>query len=74
MTVPFNFQDIEKEATSMGKNQFDLQEMNDKMVEVIPMKEHNFRTLFALEMVEMYQEYQNREYDIRTEKIDISKK
>ncbi|MGV8992613.1 MAG: hypothetical protein ACOH1O_00800 [Flavobacterium sp.] len=65
VTGPFNFQDIEKEATSMAKNQFDLQEMNDTMVEVIPMKEHNFRLLFALEMVEMCQEHQNREYEYK---------
>ncbi len=65
---------IEKAAKKMAENQFDPQEMIDKMVEVIPQDEHEFRTLFPEKMVEMSKEYQQRQYDIKTDTIDKSKK
>ncbi len=66
--------DIEKAAQKMAENQFDPQGMIDKMVEIIPMKEHDFRTVFPEAIVKMCQEYQNRQYEIKTDKIDDSKK
>ena len=66
--------DIEKVATSMANKQFDPQGMIDKMVEVIPMKEHTFRTVFPAELIPTCQEYQDRQYEIMTDTIDKSKK
>ncbi|WP_026977997.1 SDR family oxidoreductase [Flavobacterium tegetincola] len=66
--------DLEKAATKMAENQFDPQEMIDKMVEVIPQKEHKFRTVCPEKMVQMCQDYQNRQYEIETDTIDKSKK
>ena len=66
--------DLKKAATKMAENQFDPQEMIDKMVEVIPQKEHKFRTVCPEKMVQMCQDYQNRQYEIETDKIDKSKK
>ena len=66
--------DIEKVATGMRDNQFDPQGMIDKMVEVIPMKEHPFRTVFPEEIIPMCSEYEDRQYEILTDKMDKSKK
>lgn len=66
--------DLEKAAKKMAENQFDPQEMIDKMVEVIPQKEHNFRTVCPEKMIPMCQDYQNRQYEIETDAIDKSKK
>lgn len=69
-----SLKDIEKAAKSMANNQFDPQGMIDKMVEVIPMKEHTFRTVFPESIIPMCQEYQERQYEIMTDTIDKSKK
>lgn len=66
--------EIEKAATKMADNQYDPQEMIDKMVEIIPLQEHNFRTVCPEKMVPMCQGYQNRQYEIITDTIDSSKK
>lgn len=66
--------DIEKAAKTMAKSQFDPQGMIDKMVEIIPQAEHKFRTVFPEKFEAMCQEYQNRQYEIKTDKIDPSKK
>lgn len=66
--------DLEKAAQGMAKSQFDPQGMVDKMVEIIPMKEHDFRTVFPAEMAKMCQDYEDRQYEIKTDTIDISKK
>ncbi|WP_034258698.1 SDR family oxidoreductase [Aequorivita capsosiphonis] len=65
---------IEKAATKMEENQFDPQKMIDKMVEVIPKDKHAFRTIFPDDLVEKCKEYQERQYDIKTDTIDKSKK
>ncbi len=73
----FNFtpkKDIENAAKNMAKNQFDPQEMIDKMVEIIPQEKHAFRTVYPDKMVEMCQDYQERQYTIKTDTIDKSKK
>ncbi len=66
--------DIEKAAKGMAENQFDPQAMIDKMVEVIPQEEHNFRTVCPDNFEDMCQEYQSRQYKIKTNTIDKSKK
>lgn len=66
--------DIEKAAVAMANNQFDPQAMIDKMIEVIPQEEHTFRTMLPEKMVAMCQDYQNRQYTIKTDTIDESKK
>jgi short-subunit dehydrogenase len=66
--------DLEKAAKGMADNQFDPQTMIDKMVEVIPQEEHNYRTVCPEKMESMCQEYQNRQYKIQTNTIDKSKK
>lgn len=66
--------DIEKAAKGMAKSQFDPQGMIDKMVEIIPQEEHKFRTVNPEKFEAMSQEYQNRQYKIKTDKIDSSKK
>ncbi len=53
--------DIEKAAREMAENQFDPQGMIDKMVEVIPQKEHGFRTVHPEKFITNCQEYQNRQ-------------
>lgn len=65
---------IEKAAKKMAENQFNPQEMIDKMVEVIPQEKHAFRTVFPDDMVKTCQEYQERQYEIKTNTIDKSKK
>ncbi|CAM3408870.1 SDR family oxidoreductase [Aequorivita lipolytica] len=66
--------DIEKAAKGMANNQLDPQEMIDKMVEIIPMESHDFRTVFPEKLAEKCQEYQKRQYDIKTDTVDKSKK
>lgn len=66
--------EIEKAATKMAENQYDPQEMIDKMIAIIPQQEHNFRTVCPEKMIPMCQEYQNRQYEIKTDTIDPSKK
>ncbi len=65
---------IEKARKQMAENQFDPQSMIDKMIEVIPQDKHNFRTVHPEEFVEKCQEYQNRQYEIKTDTVDKSKK
>lgn len=65
---------IEKAAKKMAENQFDPQDMIDKMVEIIPQDSHQFRTIWPEDFVEKCQEYQNRQYEIKTDTIDKSKK
>jgi len=73
----FNFtskKDLEKAAKKMATSQFDPQGMIDKMVEVIPQNKHPFRTVHPEDFKDMCQEYQQRQYDIKTDTIDKSKK
>lgn len=65
---------IEKAAKGMEKSQFDPKGMIDKMIEIIPQEEHKFRTVHPENFEAMCQEYQNRQYEIKTNKIDSSKK
>lgn len=65
---------IEKAAKNMANNQFDPQIMIDKMVEVIPQDEHNFRTVHPAKFVEACKTYQERQYELKTGEIDESKK
>lgn len=65
---------IEEAATSMAEKQFDPQGMIDKMVEIIPMEKHDFRTVFPEPIVAICQDYQSRQYEIKTDTIDKSKK
>ncbi len=58
----------------MAENQFDPQVMIDKMVEIIPQEGHNFPTFCPEKMEDMCQEYQSRQYKIKTNTIDKSKK
>tara|TARA_R110002012_G_scaffold301691_1_gene502081 strand:+ start:1321 stop:2187 length:867 start_codon:yes stop_codon:yes gene_type:complete len=65
---------IEKAAKKMAENQFDPQEMIAKMVEIIPQDKHLFRTVFPKDMANDCQEYQERQYGIKTDTVDKSKK
>lgn len=66
--------DIEKAAKEMAKIQLDPQIMIDKMVEIIPLEKHNFRTVHTEEFEKMCKDYQERQYEIQTNEIDKSKK
>ncbi|MCG9793372.1 SDR family oxidoreductase [Flavobacterium algicola] len=66
--------ELEKAAEGMAKNQFDPQMMIDKMVEVIPQEKHDFRTVYPEKFDEFCQEYQKRQYAIKTGEVDKSKK
>ncbi len=73
----FYFTDKEtiiKASKELLKNQFDPQDMIDKMVEVIPLSGHEFRTVHPEKMVETCKKYQNRQYDLKTNQKDKSKK
>ena len=65
---------IEKAATTMANMQFDPQIMIDKMVEIIPMEEHPFRTVHPENFNEVCQDYQNRQYQLKIDEVDPSKK
>lgn len=65
---------VEKAAQQMADNQFDPKGMIDKMVEIIPMDKHDFRTVHPAGLVEKCQEYQNRQYEIKTDVMDKAKK
>lgn len=65
---------IEEAAKNMAENQFDPQEMIDKMVEVIPLDSHEFRTILPEDFVEMSKKYQNNQYEIKSTEVDPSKK
>ncbi len=67
-------ENIEKAATAMANGQFDPQEMIDKMIEVIPMEEHNFRTICPEKFVELCQGYEDSQYTIKTGEMHKSKK
>jgi short-subunit dehydrogenase len=69
-----SIKEIEKAAELMAKNQFDPQKMIDKMVELIPLEEHNFRTICSENFEDMCQKNQSRQYKIKTNEIDKSKK
>jgi short-subunit dehydrogenase len=62
--------DIEGAAQAMVENQFDPKGMIDKMIEVIPQEEHKFRTVFPEDFETNCQDYQNRQYKIKTDEID----
>jgi short-subunit dehydrogenase len=66
--------DIEKAAKKMAESQFDPQSMIDKMVEVISGKKINFRNIHPEDFEEKCKEYQNRQYDLKINEIDDSKK
>jgi short-subunit dehydrogenase len=65
---------IEKAATAMANGQFDPQEMIDKMIEVIPMAKHNFRTICPDNFAELCQGYEDHQYEIKTNEMEKSKK
>jgi short-subunit dehydrogenase len=56
------------------ENQFDPQEMIDKMVEIIPQDTHAFRTVYPEKMAAQCQEYQERQYKLNCDEKDDSKK
>lgn len=65
---------IEAAAKEMAENQFDPKEMIDKMVEVIPQKIHDFRTILPNDFIKMYKEYQENQYKMKSDDVDPSKK
>ncbi len=65
---------IEKASKTLLDNQMDPQEMIDKMVEVIPMDNQPFRTVWPEKLVDTCKEYQQRQYDILSNEKDKSKK
>jgi len=66
--------DLEKAATKMATSQFNPEEMIAKMVEVIPMEQHTFRTICPENYVSACQEYEDRQYEIKINQLDKSKK
>jgi len=69
-----SIKEIEKAAELMAEKQFDPKEMIDKMVELILLEEHNFRTVCPENFEDMCQKYHSRQYKIKTKEIDNSKK
>lgn len=66
--------DIEKAAKAMAEMQFDPQGMIDKMVEIIPEKDHKFRNVHPENFNEICHDYQKRQYELNIDEIDKSKK
>lgn len=56
------------------ENQFDPQEMIDKMVEIVPKKTHSFRTILPKEFEKQCKEYQSSQYKLNCDEIMESKK
>ncbi|WP_432411344.1 SDR family oxidoreductase [Rasiella sp. SM2506] len=65
---------IKEASKALLENQFDPQEMIDKMVEVIPKKSHPFRTILPEEFIEQCQEYQAAQYTLQSDEKTESKK
>ena len=65
---------IEKAATKMAESQFDPEEMINKMVEIIPMEDHDFRTICPENFVSICQGYEASQYKMKTNQIEKSKK
>lgn len=65
---------IEKAAKEMSENQFDPQKMIEKMVAIIPQDKHAFRTVFPEKFEKKCREYQERQYELKTDTVDPSKK
>lgn len=55
-------------------NQFDPQEMIDKMVEIVPKDSHPFRTILPEKLAKQCQEYQKAQYELKCDEIIESKK
>lgn len=56
---------IVEASKSLLENQFDAQDMIDKMVEVVPKKSHPFRTILPEALVEQCQDYQAAQYTLK---------
>lgn len=65
---------IQAAAKEMAENQFDPKEMIDKMIEVIPQKSHDFRTILPTDFAGMCKKYQKEQYDVQSDAVDSSKK
>ena len=65
---------IEKAATKMANGQFNPEEMIAKMIEIIPMEKHSFRTICPENFVELCQGYEDNQYVIKTNEMEKSKK
>jgi len=65
---------IEAAAKSMAENQYDPQEMIDKMIEVIPQESHNFRTILPEDFEDKCKEYQKGQYELQSTDVLPSKK
>lgn len=65
---------IEEASKTLLDNQFDPQDMIDKMVETIEMENQPFRTVWPEKMVETCKKYQDRQYSIMANDKDESKK
>ncbi len=65
---------IVEASKELLENQFNPQEMIDKMVEIIPQDTHAFRTILPEKMVAMCQDYQQRQYKLDCNEKDDSKK
>jgi len=48
--------------------------MIDKMLEVVPIDSHEFRTILPEDFAEMIKKYQNNQYEIKSTEVDPSKK
>ncbi|MFL1895466.1 SDR family oxidoreductase [Aquimarina sp. 2-A2] len=65
---------IKDASKQLLENQFDPQEMIDKMVEIVPKKSHPFRTIFPEKFEKKCKEYQNAQYELNCDEILESKK
>ena len=65
---------IEKAGKALLDNQFDPQEMIDKMVEIVPKDSHPFRTILPAKFEKQCKEYQQAQYDLKCDEILESKK
>ncbi len=61
-------------SKALLENQYDPQEMIDKMVEVVPKDSHPFRTILPKEFEKKCKEYQAEQYKLKCDEISESKK
>jgi len=65
---------IMEASKALLDNQFDPQEMIDKMVEIVPKKSHPFRTILPEKLVDQCKAYQASQYDLKCDEMEESKK
>jgi short-subunit dehydrogenase len=66
-------ENIKAAAKNMAENQFDPKEMIDKMIELIPLDSHDFRTILPAKYADMCQKYEQAQYAIKSDATEPPK-